>query len=142
VFVHIYWWSIYSYMNITNTLLHLFIHIYTYISIFLMYIFLVLHFYRQCPVCSRRIWHTDWPADHKQLGILFLYYTYMCIYYVFRYKDMILCMIMYVLWIWHTDWPTDHKQLGIIWFFYVCIIHAFIYTYLDIKLWLSIWCVY
>jgi len=24
-------------------------------------------FIRQCPVCDRRIWHPDWPADHKQL---------------------------------------------------------------------------
>lgn len=24
-------------------------------------------FIRECPVCSRRIWHPAWPADHKQL---------------------------------------------------------------------------
>lgn len=24
-------------------------------------------FIRQCPVCDRRIWHPDWPEDHKQL---------------------------------------------------------------------------
>jgi ubiquitin-protein ligase len=24
-------------------------------------------FVRQCPVCDRRIWHPDWPSDHKQL---------------------------------------------------------------------------
>jgi len=24
-------------------------------------------FIRQCPVCNRRIWHPDWPADPKQL---------------------------------------------------------------------------
>ncbi len=24
-------------------------------------------FVRQCPVCDRRIWHSDWPADHKVL---------------------------------------------------------------------------
>jgi len=24
-------------------------------------------FIRQCPVCNRRIWHPDWPADHKIL---------------------------------------------------------------------------
>jgi hypothetical protein len=24
-------------------------------------------FIRQCPVCDRRIWHPDWPQDHKQL---------------------------------------------------------------------------
>ena len=24
-------------------------------------------FQRQCPVCDRRIWHPDWPADHKVL---------------------------------------------------------------------------
>ncbi len=24
-------------------------------------------FIRQCPVCERRIWHPDWPQDHKQL---------------------------------------------------------------------------
>jgi hypothetical protein len=24
-------------------------------------------FVRSCPVCSRRIWHPDWPEDHKQL---------------------------------------------------------------------------
>jgi hypothetical protein len=24
-------------------------------------------FIRQCPACDRRIWHPDWPEDHKQL---------------------------------------------------------------------------
>jgi hypothetical protein len=24
-------------------------------------------FVRQCPVCDRRIWHPDWPSDHKVL---------------------------------------------------------------------------
>ena len=24
-------------------------------------------FVRQCPVCDRRIWHPDWPEDHKLL---------------------------------------------------------------------------
>lgn len=24
-------------------------------------------FVRQCPVCTRRIWHPDWPEDYKQL---------------------------------------------------------------------------
>jgi len=24
-------------------------------------------FVRMCPVCARRIWHPDWPEDHKQL---------------------------------------------------------------------------
>eukprot|EP01038_Epipyxis_sp_PR26KG_P006293 gene6293-8667_t len=24
-------------------------------------------FIRQCPICDRRIWHPDWPEDHKQL---------------------------------------------------------------------------
>ena len=24
-------------------------------------------FIHNCPVCSRRIWHPDWPEDHKQL---------------------------------------------------------------------------
>lgn len=24
-------------------------------------------FIRQCPTCNRRIWHPDWPEDHKQL---------------------------------------------------------------------------
>ena len=24
-------------------------------------------FIRQCPACDRRIWHPDWPQDHKQL---------------------------------------------------------------------------
>ena len=24
-------------------------------------------FIRDCPVCTRRIWHPAWPADHKQL---------------------------------------------------------------------------
>jgi len=24
-------------------------------------------FVRQCPICTRRIWHPDWPEDYKQL---------------------------------------------------------------------------
>jgi len=24
-------------------------------------------FIRMCPVCERRVWHPDWPSDHKQL---------------------------------------------------------------------------
>ena len=32
------------------------------------YIFSAFIVFRQCPVCDRRIWHPDWPADHKMLG--------------------------------------------------------------------------
>ena len=32
-----------------------------------MFLRILGHFVRQCPDCTRRIWHPDWPSDYRIL---------------------------------------------------------------------------